>query len=181
MTSMRKITAAAVALSTAAITFGLSGTAHAEQYGIDDPDDTSHGVDVLAMTVRNGKANLNVITDHDDLRRAPATAAGGTIFIDTVKSDKGPEFVFVGGFFDGTDYILLETEGFPRKTWGDPIENGDYIMRIDYRTDQVRVRMSRAALGNPGAVRVVMRAAGSSGAVDWVSQRRVFSPWIARG
>ena len=181
MTSMRKITAAAVALSTAALTFGLSGPAHAEQYGIDDPDDTSNGVDVLAMTVRNGKSNVNVITVHDDLRRAPSSGAGGSIFIDTVKKDKGPEYVFVGGFFDGTDYTLLETEGFSQKSWGQPVENGDYILRVNYRTDEARVRMSRAALGNPGAVRVVMRAAGSSGAVDWVSQKRVFSPWIARG
>src|SRR5215218_2531749 len=101
MTSMRKITAAAVVLSTAALTFGLSNPAHAEQYGIDDPDDTSHGVDVLAMTVRNGKSNVNVTTVHDDLRRDPATGSGGSIFIDTVKSDKGPEYVFVGGFFAG--------------------------------------------------------------------------------
>ena len=181
MTSMRKITAAAVALSTAALTFGLSGTAHAEQYGIDDPDDTSHGVDVLAMTVRNGKTNVNVITVHDDLRRAPSTGSGVSIFIDTDKHDRGPEYVFVGGLFEGTDYILLETEGFSQKSWGQPVENGDYILRVNYRTDEARVRMSRAALGNPGAVRVVMRAAGSSGAVDWVSQKRVFSPWIARG
>ncbi|MFC5493154.1 hypothetical protein [Nocardioides caricicola] len=178
---MRKTTAAAVALSTAALTFGISGTAHAEQYGIDDPDDTTHGVDVLSMTVRNGKSNVNVITTHDDLRRAPSSAAGGSIFIDTVKGDKGPEYVFVGGFFEGTDYTLLETEGFSQESYGEPVENGDYVMRIDYRNDEVRVRMSRAALGNPGAVRVVMRAAGPSGAVDWVSEKREFSPWISRG
>ena len=181
MTSMRKISTAAVALSTAALTFGLAGTAHAEQYGIDDPSDTSHGSDVLAMTVRNGKANLNVITVHDDLRRAPSSGSGGAIFIDTEKNDAGPEYVFVGGFFQGTDYVLLETEGFRNEQWGEPVENGDYVMRINYATDQVRVRMSRAALGKPGAVRVVMRASGSTGGVDWVSQRRVFSPWIARG
>jgi hypothetical protein len=178
---MRKITAAAVALSTAALTLTLAGTAHAEQYGIDDPDDTSHGVDVLSMTVRNGKSNVNVITVHDDLRRDHRSAAGETIYIDTDKLDKGPEYVFVGGLFEGTDYILLETEGFSHDSWGDPVENGDYVLRINYKTDQARVRMSRAALGNPGAVRVVVRAAGPTGDADWVSQKRVFSPWIARG
>lgn len=178
---MRKTTAAAVALSTAALTFGLTGTAHAEQYGIDDPDDTTHGVDVLSMTVRNGKTNVNVITVHDDLVRDHASGAGEAIYIDTVKKDKGPEFVFVGGLFEGTDYTLLTTEGFSQESYGEPVENGDYIMRINYRTDQVRVRMSRAALGNPDAVRVVIRAAGPTGAADWVSQKRVFSPWIARG
>lgn len=178
---MRKTSTAAVALSTAALTLSLSGAAHAAQYAIDDPDDTTHGSDVLSMTVRNGKANINVITVHDDLRRSPSSGSGETIYIDTVKKDKGPEYVFVGGLFEGTDYTLLETEGFSQKSYGDPVENGDYIMRINYQTDTVRVRMARAGLGDPDAVRVVMRAGGPSGAVDWVSKKRVFSPWIARG
>ena len=47
--------------------------------------------------------------------------------------------------------------------------------------------MSRAALGNPGAVRVSVVASGtrtdgtSKGLVDWVGARRSFTPWIARG
>jgi hypothetical protein len=47
--------------------------------------------------------------------------------------------------------------------------------------------MSRPALGNPGAVRVSVVASGnrtdgtSHGLVDWVGERRSFTPWIARG
>ena len=171
----------AVALTTAALTVGLAGAASAQQYAVDDPKDTSHGSDIRSLHVRHGAENVAVTTRHTDLRRSPASGSGGAIFIDTDPTDRGPEYVLVGGYFEGTDYILLHTDGFARRTWGHPVENGDYIMRINYQTDEVRVRMSRAALGNPGAVRVVMRAAGPSGAVDWVSQKRVFSPWIARG
>jgi hypothetical protein len=184
---MRKTIAAAVALSTAAITIGFAGPAHAEQYGIDDPQDTSHGSDILAVQIRNGTENISVTTYHSNLRRDPATGSSGRIYVDTNRKDTGPEYVFVAGFTEGTDYPLLKTEGFRAGQWGDPVENGDYIMRVRYRKDRVHVRMSRAALGNPGAVRVAVRASGtrsdgtSHGLVDWVGKPRSFTPWIARG
>jgi hypothetical protein len=178
---------AAVALSTAALTLGLAGAAHAEQYGVDDPQDTFHGSDILALQVRNGQENLTVKTYHSNLVRSYKSGSGGAIYIDTDKSDRGPEYVFAGGFFEGTDYLLTETEGFGPDQWGDPVENGDYIMRVNYRTDQVRVRISQAALGEPDEVRVAVRASGtrtdgtSHGLVDWVGKPRSFSPWLARG
>jgi hypothetical protein len=183
---MRKTTAA-VALSTAALTLALAGTAHAEQYGVDDPQDTFHGSDVLALQVRNGQENLTVTTFHEGLHRNPATGSSGAIYVDTDRDDRGPEYVFVGGFYEGTDYLLRQTEGFGHKAWGDPVENGDYIMRVDYAKDRVRFKMSRAALGNPDAVRVAVRVSGtrtdgtSHGLVDWVGTPRWFTPWIDRG
>jgi hypothetical protein len=178
---------AAVALSTAALTLGLAGTAHAEQYGVDDPKDTFHGSDILALQVRNGQENLTVTTYHSNLVRSFKSGSGGAIYIDTDKSDRGPEYVFAGGFYEGTDYLLSETEGFGTDQWGDPVENGDYIMRVNYKTDHVRVRISQGALGEPDAVRVAVRASGtrtdgtSHGLVDWVGKPRSFSPWLARG
>lgn len=177
----------AVALSTAALTVGLAGTAHAELYGIDDPQDTSHGSDILALQVRNGAENLNVTTYHTNLRRDPGTGSSGAIFVDTDRHDAGPEYVFVAGYYEGADYRLLETEGFAVKKWGNPVEDGDYLLRVHYATDRAHVRISREALDNPGAVRVAVRASGtrtdgtSHGLLDWVGQRRSFTPWIAQG
>jgi hypothetical protein len=60
-------------------------------------------------------------------------------------------------------------------------------MRVHYARDRVQFRMSRPALGNPGAVRVAVRVSGtrtdgtSHGLVDWVGKPRSFTPWIARG
>ncbi len=57
-------------------------------------------------------------------------------------------------------------------------------MRIDYAADEVRVRIQRAALRDPEAVRVAVRASGtrsdgtSRGLTDWVGERRSFTPWI---
>jgi hypothetical protein len=180
---MRKIiTAAVVGLSTTALALGLAGTAHAEQYEIDDPNDTSHGSDIVALQVRNSTQDIYVRTYHDDLREDPASGSGGAIFFDTDADDAGPEFVFVAGYFKGTDYVLLETEGFAARTWGEPVEQGDYILRVRYATERVLTRFSRAALGNPDAIRVAVRASGSNHeTLDWVGKRRSFTPWIARG
>lgn len=180
-------TIAGLAASTAALTLALAGAASAEPYAIDDPRDTSHGSDILALEVRNGLENLNVITTHVNLRRDPASGSGGAVYVDTDEADPGPEFVLVGGYFAGTDYQLLETEGFGHKNWGDPVQHGDYIMRINYRTEQVRVHISQAALGDPEKVRVAVRASGtrtdgtSHGLVDWVGKPRSYSLWVARG
>ena len=118
---MRK-TIAAVALSTAALTetLGIAGPAHAELYGIDDPRDTSHGSDIVSLQVRNGQENLSVTTTHVDLRRDPATGSGGAIYIDTDRDDRGPEYVLVAGYFEGTDYQLLHTEGFGPESGATP-------------------------------------------------------------
>lgn len=185
---MRKtIASAAAALSAAALTLGLAGPASAELYGVDDPDDTSHGSDILALQVRNGEENLYVTTYHENLRRDPATGSGGAIYIDTVKSDAGPEYVFVAGYFEGTDYQLLKTEGFGAKNWGNPVTAGDYEMKVRYDKDRVRVRISQSALQEPDRVRVSVKASGtrsdgtSDGLVDWVGKPRSFSLWIARG
>ena len=184
---MRKTTTAAVALSIAAVTLGLAVPAQADLYGIDDPQDTFHGSDIRAIQIRNGKANLNVTTFHSGLRPDPATGSAGRIYVDTDWNDAGPEYVFVAGFTRGTDYLLRRTEGFRVDTWGKPVANGDYIMRVGYAKNRVIFRMSRAALGKPGAVRVSVVASGtrtdgtSRGLVDWVGKRRSFTPWIKRG
>ncbi len=182
------IASTAAALSAAAaLALGVAGTAHAESYGLDDPRDTSHGSDLRAVDIKNGEENLHVVTSHENLRRDPRTGSAGAVFISTDAEDRGPEYVFVGGFTDGTDYQLIHTEGFAASQWGDPVEHGDYIMRVSYRRDKVRFTMSRHAIGDPGDVRVAVRVGGtrtdgtSRGLTDWLGEPRSFTPWIAQG
>jgi hypothetical protein len=60
-------------------------------------------------------------------------------------------------------------------------------MKVRYREDRVRVRISQDTLGDPDAVRLAVRASGTrsdgsgDGLVDWVGKPRSFSPWIERG
>lgn len=184
----KTIASTAAALSAAAaLTLGSAGTAHAESYGVDDPQDTYHGSDLRAVDIKNGANNLHVITSHDGLRPDPRTGSAGAVFISTDAEDPGPEYVFVGGFTDGTDYALIETEGFAASKWGDPVEHGDYIMDVSYRRDKVRFTMSRHAIGDPSEVRIAVRVGGtrtdgtSHGLTDWLGAPRSFTPWIAQG
>ena len=169
----------------AAITLGPAAPAHAATITVSDPQDTAHGSDLLSVQVRNGERNVTVVTTHTNLRRSPRTGSSGAVYVDTDRRDKGPELVLVGGYVDGADYQLLHTEGFGTEHWGDPVD-GSHEMTVDYATEQVRVRMSRAALGNPGKVRVAVRVSGtrsdgtSTGQVDWLGEPRSFTAWVAR-
>lgn len=183
---MRKTIAGTAALSAAALTIGLAGPASAAGIGVRDPRDTAHGSDLRAVHLRNGDRNVVVVTTHTNLRRDPKTGSAGAVYIDTDRSDKGPEFVFVGGYFAGTDYQLLHTEGFGHKQWGAPVD-GSYRMTVDYAHEHVRMQMSRQALGHAGRIRIAVRVSGtrsdgtSTGLVDWLGEPRSFTPWVARG
>ena len=183
---MSKTTVGAAALSATVLALGLAGPAAADSIGVRDPRDTSHGSDLRSVHLSNGDRNVVVTTTHTNLRRDFRSGSGGAVYVDTDRSDKGPEYVFVGGFFSGTDYALLHTEGFGHRRWGERVD-GSHEMRVDYADEQVRMRMSRQALGHPGRVRVAVRVSGtrrdgtSHGLVDWLGEPRSFTRWVARG
>jgi hypothetical protein len=178
----KRLTGTAV-LSVVTLALGLAAPASADSIGVTDPQDTSHGSDLRAVQVKNGNHRVVVTTTHTNLRRDPRTGSGGAVYIDTDRSDRGPEFVFVGGYFRGTDYLLLHTEGFGSRKWGEPVEAA-YGMRVDYADEHVRMRMSRAALDHPGRVRVAVRVGGTrsdgTGVIDWLGEPHSFTPWVAR-
>jgi len=168
----------------AALTIGLAAPAAADVISVRDPADVGHGVDLRAVHVANGEKALRIRLDHTNLRRDPRTGSGGVVYIDTDRSDKGPELAFVGGFFEGTDYQLVTTEGFGARKWGEPVR-GAYSMTLDYAQDQTRMRISRRALGGAGEVRVSVKVGGQrtdgSQVVDWLGERRSFTAWVERG
>lgn len=172
------IAAAAVALS-----LGLAAPANAEDVRAKDPADIHHGVDLRNVRVDHGR-KLLVVLRHTNLRPAPKAGASGSVFIDTDPSDPGPELVFTGGFFRGTDYQLLHTDGFAVKKWGEPVDAG-HGMRLVYRKNRTRIRISRAALGDVDRVRVAVKVAGNrtngSTVTDWLGGRRSWTRWVARG
>lgn len=183
---MRHAITTTAAAALAAVTLGSAASAHADAIGIRDPQDTFHGSDLRAVQVRHLDQVVAVVTSHTNLRRDPATGSAGAVYLDTDRSDRGPEVVFVGGFYEGTDYQLRHTDGFGRRQWGDPVD-GFYEMRVNYAKERVRFRMARDTLGRPGEVRVAVRVSGtrtdgtSTGLVDWLGEPRSFTPWVERG
>jgi len=171
------------ALALAAVVLSPTSPAGADTLEVSDPRDLDHGVDLRSVSVRHTAKAIVVTTTHTDLRPSYTTGSSGTVFLDTDPTDTGPEYVFAGGYFRGTDYMLLSTDGFANKKWIEPVE-GSYSMKVDYDADQVRMRISRAALGSPEQVRVATRVAGtrpdgSNTGVDWFGEPRSFTEWVA--
>ena len=158
--------------------------ASADSIGVKDPQDLAHGADLRSVQVEHKARNVVVTTTHTDLRQSFRSGSSGAVFLDTDPTDPGPEYVFAGGYFIGTDYSLVSTDGFSRSATGEPVE-GSYAMRIDYDRDQVRMRIDREALGSPTEVRVAVRVAGSrpdgsNTRRDWLGEPRSFTEWVAQ-
>lgn len=172
------------AVSAAALSIGLAAPAVADSIGVKDPADIGHGVDLRAVHVDNRDTSLRIVLSHTNLRRDPRTGSSGVVYIDTDRTDKGPELAFVGGFFEGTDYQLVTTEGFGPNRWKRPVR-GFYRMVLDYKLDQTRIQISRRALGGADKVRVAVKVGGQrtdgSQVVDWLGAPRSFTRWVARG
>lgn len=184
---MRTTLAGTAVAAAAALTLGLAAPAGAATIVVTDPADTGHGSDLRSVKVRHGSDTIVIRTTHTNLDADWRTGSSGSVFIDTDPADRGPEFVFAGGYFDGTDYQLLHTEGFASKTWGEPVEGGAYRLRLDYDREQVRMRISRATLGTPAEIRVAVRSSGtrtdgtSAGLRDWLGEPRSFTEWVVAG
>ncbi|MDZ5660501.1 hypothetical protein HN031_02840 [Nocardioides sp. zg-1308] len=171
-------------LAAAALTLTQLAPAGADSIGVADPKDLGHGVDLRSVEVEHGARNVVITTTHTDLRESFRSGSSGSVFIDTDPTDTGPEYVFTGGFFVGTDYQLVTTDGFAQGAVGQPVE-GSYRMRIDYDREHVRIRIARDAIGSPAEVRVAVRVAGtrpdgSTTRTDWLGEPRTFTEWVAQ-
>ena len=176
--------AGTAAIAAAALTLSLpTTTAHAQDIGTKDPADVKHGVDLRLVQVENTDSFVRVTLKHTNLRKDPKSGAGGAVYLDTDPDDAGPELVFVGGYFQGTDYQLLETEGFGPGKWGDQVD-GFWRMRLNYKTEKTVMRMSRAAVGADDlrvAVKVAGQRSDGTTVVDWLRKPKSFTPWVTRG
>jgi hypothetical protein len=181
---MRRTLLSIATLAVASLALTQAPAANADGIGVTDPKDLGHGVDLRAVEVEHKARNVLVTTTHTDLRPSFRSGSSGAVYLDTDPADPGPEYLLSGGYFVGTDYVLLEVDGFSRKAMGDPVE-GSYRMSIDYDTEQVRMRMSREAIGSPDEVRVAVRVAGSrpdgsNTRRDWLGEPRSFTEWVAQ-
>lgn len=168
---------------TAGVALALAGLAvvpaHAEFYEIDDPADAGASVsDVYGLYAQHGRENLLVKVRFNDLMRS--SAAGVSVFIDTDRRAKGPEYVLSSGLGDGTDYVLTAADGW---RGSDDRTRCDYAARPRWGKDVFRAVISRDCLDRAGKVRVsvkmVDQADGSHPVVDWAPQRRRWSLPIA--
>jgi hypothetical protein len=170
----------AVALGSIAVT----GAAGAETAGFKDArGDIAHGADLHNVRVVN-EAAVRVKVRHDDLVRSFESGSGIKVFIDTKRGQAGPEYIFLGGTFEGSDYALVKADGWkPASRRAEPLACG-YIMKLNYADDIANIRIDHECIGDPDEVRVAVRTGGEtdSGFVhDWLGDRRELTAWVARG
>ncbi len=181
----KRTIAAVVGLAVVAIG-GLAGPATAATGTFEDArGDVAHGADLESVTVVNEK-NVRVVVQHEDLVRSYKSNASMNVYLDTDPAKPGPEFVFAGGLFEGTDYGLLPTVdgGWKHKRRAVPLRCS-YESTIDYAADVTRIRMSRGCLDHPGQIRVAVKAAGErpDGTIvtDWLTGPRAMTAWVSKG
>ena len=169
-------TAAALTLGT----LGAAAPAQADTTGFRDGRAMVNKVDIWRVRVVNEKM-VRVKIRHDDI--TPQGSRGGSVFIDTVRSAPGPEFVFLAGLSEGTDYQIVRMENWKRK--GGPM-SCNIDLDLNYRTDVSHFKMTRECLDRPGRIRVAVKVGAERGrtgtwATDWLHGRRELTRWVARG
>jgi len=175
-------TRTALTAGAALVLAGLTAApASAEFYGIDDPADASGSLtDVYGLEANHGRENLRVKVRFNELMRS--SAAGLSVFIDSDRTVKGPEYVLSSGLGDGTDYVLTRAEAW---RGSDDRVKCDYAARPRWGKDLFRAVISRECFDAADTVRVsvkmVDQADGSHPVVDWVPKRHRWSLPIASG
>lgn len=159
----------------------VAGPAHAERYSIDDPADASGSLsDIYGVEANHGGDNLFVKVRFNDLVRS--SAAGLSIYLDTDRERKGPEYVLSSGLGDGTDYVLTGADGWQGS---DDLIDCDYAARPQWGNDVFRAVISRDCFDRADSVRVsvkmIDRADGSHPIGDWAPRRHRWSLPIASG
>lgn len=165
----------------AAVSVVLAAPAHAEFYSIDDPADAKGSLtDIYGLEANHGGDNVLVKVRFNELMRS--SAAGVSVFFDTDRDVKGPEYVLSSGLGDGTDYVLTAADGW--RGIDDRI-SCDYSARPKWGQDVFRAVISRDCFDRVPSVRVsvkmVDQADGSTPVRDWVPKRHRWSLPIASG
>lgn len=194
MTSIRTAArrTAGVAAVTALVLPVLAGTAAADEAAFRDArGDMAQGADIRKVRVINGVERLRIKVVHRDLVRSFRSGSSISVFLDTDAERKGPEYMFVGGTFEGADYALLPAAGFERSSDRQvPLRGGSYRMDLDYAEDIARITIDQVVLKSPAKVRVEVKTGAellpegaSSGTreIDWLGKPRQFTPWVMTG
>jgi hypothetical protein len=182
MKSITRAASAAVVTAGTVVAIGLASTpAEADRATFKDArGDIAHGADLHSVKVVTGH-RLRIDLRTDDLVRSWRSGASTAVYLDTDREEKGPEYAFLGGLFEGTDYALVRTNGW-RIDHHPGLVRAFHRLRIDYRRDVAHLRISRKALDGAEEVRIAVQTAGerAGGKVvrDWLGERRSFTPWM---
>ncbi|MBC2934476.1 hypothetical protein [Nocardioides sp. zg-1228] len=171
---------ALLAVHVLALTVLVAAPAHAEFYAVDDPADAKGSLtDIYGLEARHGDKAVVVKVRFAELMRS--SMAGVSVYFDTDRDRKGPEYVLSSGLGDGTDYILTAAEGW---RGSDGQVRCDYRARPKWGQDVFRAVVSRDCLDRSPSVRVSVKMIDQAGARpvrDWAPRQRRWSLPLAPG
>jgi hypothetical protein len=187
MTHIRRLFVAVAAAALAASVISPAGAA--ERTFTDREGDVRRGFDIQSVRVVNTGKWIKIRTHHRYLRYGGAQNGGVSVYIDTVRKRKGPEFRFAGPVgFDG-DYSILRVRHW--NAVGGPLNCNGLRFGVNYKRDVVHFAVTRRCLDRAydhrvGKIRVAVmtaqnRAGGGKPRVDWAPKRRTLYPAVARG
>lgn len=174
----RRVRGAAVIAVTLLASLTALPPAHADTRRFTDPAGDS-GLPADVTTVR-----VNHTADLVEVAVRPGRVGFEdyfTFWLDTRPNNVGPEYR-VGVRPNSDDLGLSRVGAFGEQ--GRPVTCDDLRATADhYAPSQVSISVPRSCLGDPGKVRVAVRASYSDGdarVIDWAPARRTFFGWVAR-
>lgn len=163
-----------------AATLTLAPAAHAESTVVRDGADATASLnDIRTVRARHQQHRVVVRATFTDLRRRSDAAL--SIYFDTDRDRRGPEFRLGTPLFSGGDYQMTRMRDW--RAVGEPLACRHRV-RLDWADDVLRFTAARGCLRRPDQVRVGMQmrdlADGSHPVTDWMKGRRKWTSWLDR-
>jgi hypothetical protein len=159
----------------AVLTTTTAGPASAATATFADPAGDAHrGVDIRAVRVVH-EDHIVVRTTFDYLNRR--AARGLTVYVDTDRGNRGPEYAAVGGLNDSSDWQAIRIGRWNDRT-PQQLMRCDIDLRLRFGpsgTATFDIARTRSCFGRPAAIRVAVRAGGPN-SQDWAPGRKRFFP-----
>lgn len=185
---MVRQTAILAGVASVALAAGLASPASADVDRFHDKKNDAKGqVDIRGVRVDNTGRWIDIRTHHRNLTYGPhAPGLGASLYIDTIRKRRGPEFIIAGPVGSDGDYHLSKMFGW--RKFGKSLRC-KVTFRVNYKRDVIRFATKRGCLAKAfrhpvGRIRVSSRIAqekkGSSNVVDWAPRRHRYFDWVKR-
>ena len=140
---------------------------------VDNLNDAPRRIDVEWVRVNNGN-RIEVTTSFENLR--PHRISGLTVYFDTRRRDRGPEFLIGGGLNQGTDWQAARIENWRARN-RHLLHRCDSDLRHHYQSDRATFSIARNCFHDPRQIRVSVKAQTTT-RHDWAPKRHRFYDWV---
>lgn len=157
--------------------------AQAAVTAVRDGNDTTIGADIHRVRVTHG-GDLKVRVKLDRLRRTDRPVIQGmNVYVDLRRRHRGPEVMVEAGLWRRAAHVTTKAHHWARHG----LLDCESTLRVSTRRDLAVLRLDGSCLrGEHPRARVAVttyerKQSDARYEVDWLTGRRTFTPWVARG